>query len=130
MSNSFNVADPLVAAELRCYEIFRDGSIAFEHKGQLCFGPREKLSAFLSGSSESFLVGEAAEAKIAELREQEGESRYRSRTHVSDENDGLAQTRRRWESERASGLWSVDSSQMPTELEAYCHSNIRTDSLP
>ena len=33
-----NIADPFAAAALRCYELFRDDWIAFEHEGQLCFG--------------------------------------------------------------------------------------------
>jgi hypothetical protein len=101
---SFQDIDP-AHHSIRCYEVFRDDRIAFEHKGQFCFGPRAKLSAFLSGSSESFFIGEAAEAKITELREQQGESRYHSRPHVSNENDELAATRKRWESDRASGQW-------------------------
>ena len=101
---SFQDIDP-AHHSIRCYEVFRDDRIAFEHKGQFCFGPRAKLSAFLSGSSESFFIGEAAEAKIAELREQQGDSRYHSRPHVSNENDELAATRKRWESDRASGQW-------------------------
>jgi len=91
---------------VRCYEVFRAGRIAFEREGELCFGPQAKLAAFLSGSDESFLVGEAAETAIAEERKQQGESRFRSTTSGSD-NDGLAQTRRLWESERASGQWGV-----------------------
>jgi hypothetical protein len=104
VNDSSNIADSLLAAGIRCYEIFRDGSIAFEWKGELYFGPREKLSAFLSGSSEGFLTGEAAKARIAELRERQGDRPFRSTIPVSD-NDGLATTRRRWESER--GQWPV-----------------------
>jgi hypothetical protein len=68
------------------------------------------LSAFLSGSGESFLVGDAAEAKIAELRAQQGVSHFRSTTPVSDK-DGLSLTRRRWESERTNGLWGAEHIQ-------------------
>jgi hypothetical protein len=93
MNNFSNIADSLAAAGIRCYETFRDGNVAFEREGTLCFGPSEKLSAFLSGSSESFLSGEAAENAIAELRRQQGENRYRSTTTGSD-NDSLATTRR------------------------------------
>ena len=87
---------------IRCYELFRDGNVAFERDGELCFGPSGKLPALLSGNSESFLVGEAALATIAKLRERQGENRFRSTTTGSD-NDSLATTRKRWESER--GLW-------------------------
>jgi hypothetical protein len=105
-----NVADPLVAAGIRCYETFRDGSIAFERGAELYFGPREKLSAFLSGSSESFLSGEEAEARIAQLRKRAGDRPIRSTPPVSADNDGLATTRRRWESER--GQWPVGISHV------------------
>jgi hypothetical protein len=98
MNDSSNIADSLAAAGIRCYEFFRDGNMAFEREAELYFGPIAKVSAFLSGSNETFLTGEAAKAKIAELRTQQEESRYRSTTTGSD-NDSLAQTRR-WESER------------------------------
>jgi len=101
---SFQDIDP-AHHSIRCYEVFRDDRIAFEHKGQFCFGPRAKLSAFLSGSSESFLFGEEAEAKIAELRKQQGESRFHSISIPHSTTDELAATRKRWESERASGQW-------------------------
>jgi hypothetical protein len=97
--------DPLTG--IRCYEVFRAGRIAFERDGKLCFGPQSKLSAFLTGSDESFFVGEAAQTAIAEERKQQGDSRFRSTTSGSD-NDGLAQTRRRWENERASGQWTPE----------------------
>ena len=102
--------ESLAAVGIRCYEIFRDGNVAFERDGNLCFGPSEKLFAFLSGSAESFLSGEEAEAAIAELRERQGDRPFRRRTPVSDD-DGLAKTRKRWESER--GQWPVDISRMP-----------------
>jgi hypothetical protein len=98
-----NVADSLAAAGIRCYEFFRDGGIAFEREAQLYFGPSAKLSAFLSGSNESFLNGEEAEARIAELRERAGDRPFRSTTPVCADNDGLAQARKRWEVER--GQW-------------------------
>ena len=103
MNNFSNIADSLAAAGIRCYEFFRDGSIAFEQGAELYFGPRAKLPAFLSGSSESFLTGEAAQAKVAELRERAGDRSFRSTPPVCADNDGLATTRKRWESER--GLW-------------------------
>jgi hypothetical protein len=99
-----NIADPLVAAYIRCYETFPGGAIAFEHNGELCFGPQTKLSPFLSGSTESFLVGEAAQAAIAELRGLQGQSRFQSATTGSD-NDSLVQIRKRWDAERSAGQW-------------------------
>jgi hypothetical protein len=98
--------DLLSQAGLRCYEVFRDGAVAFEREGQLCFGPASKLSAFLSGSNESFLVGEEAQDKIAKLHSQQRPTR--SQTSRASENDGLAQTRNRWEAERAKGQWSAE----------------------
>src|SRR6516162_197649 len=91
---------------IRCYEFFRDGSIAFERGTELYFGPSAKLSAFLSGSNESFLSGEEAEARIAQLRERALDRSFRSTPPVSADNDGLATTRKRWESERVS--WPRD----------------------
>jgi hypothetical protein len=104
-----NIADTLAAAGIRCYETFRDGSIAFERGVELYFGPSAKLSAFLSGSNETFLTGEAAEARIAELRKRQGDRPFRSTPPVSADNDGLAQARKRWEAER--GQWPVDISR-------------------
>jgi hypothetical protein len=103
MRDSSNIADSLAAAGIRCYEVFRDGGIAFERESELCFGPHEKLSAFFSGSSESFLFGQAAQTAIAQSRKRAGERPFRSTPPVSAENDGLATTRKRWESER--GQW-------------------------
>jgi len=102
-----NITEPLAAADLRCYELFRDGSIAFVREGQLCFGPTNRLDAFLSANSESFLLGETAQAKIAQLRAQQGQSSYRSTTAGSDE-DSLAQTRNRCEAERSAGQWEPE----------------------
>jgi hypothetical protein len=103
-----NVADPLLAAGIRCYETFRGGSIAFEREGTLYFGPSERLSAFFSGSDESFLVGEAAQSAIAELRTQQGENPYRSTTPGGSDKDSLAQIRKRWQAERDDGQWSPE----------------------
>jgi hypothetical protein len=98
--------DPITATGIRCYELFRDDNIAFERDGKLCFGPRTKIPAFLAGSDESFLIGEAAETAISELRKQQGESRFRTTSTPSSTTDGLAETRRRWENERANGQWT------------------------
>jgi hypothetical protein len=109
VNDSPNITDSLATAGIRCYEIFRDGSIAFEWEGELCFGPSEKVFAALSGSNESFLTGEAAEARIAELRKRAGDRSFRSTPPVCADNDGLATTRKRWEAER--GQWAVDISR-------------------
>jgi hypothetical protein len=98
--------DALLKAGIRCYELFRGGSLAFERDDQLCFGPSDKIQAFLSGGNESFLVGEAAQDKIAKLHAQQRPTRSKSQT--VDQNDGFAQTRRRWEAERSSGQWSPE----------------------
>jgi len=90
---------------IRCYDVFRSGRIAFEREGKLCFGLTAKLFTFLFRSEEILLTNDEAEAKIAELRKRQGESRYNSRRPVSNENDELAATRKRWESQRASGQW-------------------------
>ena len=84
---------------IRCYELFRDGKVAFEREGKLCFGPRSKLSAFLSGSNESFLVGEEAKVRIAELRK--ARRKPLSDTPPFSDDDGLATTRKRWEREQS-----------------------------
>jgi hypothetical protein len=86
--------------ELRCYETFRNDYLAFEHQGQPCFGPTSRLAAFLSGSTESFLVGDAALAKIDECHAQQHLTC--SKPQVAHVDDGLSQTRSRWESEKAS----------------------------
>jgi hypothetical protein len=91
---------------LRCYEVFRDGAVAFEREGQLCFGPASKLSAFLSGSGESFLLGEAARSKIDEHHAQQRPTR--SKPGLASETDGLALTRRRWLAERSKGQWTPE----------------------
>jgi hypothetical protein len=101
------LTDSLAATGIRCYEVFRDGAIAFEREGKLCFGPSEKLSAFFSGSSESFLTGQAAQTAIAQLRK--GDRPFRSPPPVSAENDGLATTRKRWERER--DQWTLETSR-------------------
>jgi hypothetical protein len=100
------LADPFDAAGLRCYETFRNGSIAFEREGQLCFGPSNKLQAFLSGSNESFLVGDAAQSKVDEHHAQQ--SPTRSKPQIASETDGLSQTRSRWQTERSKGQWSPE----------------------
>jgi hypothetical protein len=96
--------DPIAAAGIRCYEVFRDGSLAFEREGQLCFGPASKLSAFLSGSGESFLTGDAAQNKIDSLHATQHPTR--SKPQHGNEADGFAQTRKRWETERSKGQWN------------------------
>jgi hypothetical protein len=111
VNESSNIADSLAAADVRCYELFRDGAIAFERGGELCFGPSEKLSAFFSGSSESFLTGQAAQTAIAQLRKRAGERPFWSTPPVCADNDSLATTRRRWETER--NQWPVDTSRTP-----------------
>jgi hypothetical protein len=58
VNDSPNITDSLAAAGIRCYEIFRDGNVAFAREGELYFGPRAKLPALFSGSSESFLSGD------------------------------------------------------------------------
>jgi hypothetical protein len=106
MNNFSKGADSLAATGIRCYEFFHDGNVAFELEGELYFGLRAKLPALLSGSTESFLSGEEAEAKIAESRERSGDRPFRSTPAVCADSDGLAQTRKRWESERVS--WPRD----------------------
>jgi hypothetical protein len=86
--------------DLRCYETFCNGYLAFEYQGQPCFGPASRLAAFLSGSTESFLVGDAALTKIDECHAQQRSTR--SNPQVAKDNDGLSQTRKRWESEKTS----------------------------
>jgi hypothetical protein len=89
-----------------CYETFRDGYIAFARGGRFYFGPIAKLSAFLSGSGESFLSDDEAEAKVAELHAQQD-----NRCHIPQAPDPetLVATRKRWEQERRSGYWEEKS---------------------
>jgi hypothetical protein len=98
--------DSLLKNGIRCYELFRDGAVAFEREGQLCFGPAAALPEFLAGNAEDFLVGEAAQDKVAKLHAQQRPTR--SKTQTVDQDDGFAQTRRRWQSEKASGQWSPE----------------------
>jgi hypothetical protein len=91
----------------KCYETFRDGYIAFERRGRFYFGPIAKLSAFLSGSSESFISDDAAEAKVAELHERQ-DNRCYSKPHPDSDTE-LAAARERWEHERRSGQWEKES---------------------
>jgi len=91
----------------KCYETFRDGNIAFERGGRFYFGPVAKLSALLSGSSESFLVDAAAEAKVAELHEHQDNRCYSKQQ--PDSNTELAATRERCEHERRRGQWEKES---------------------
>ena len=53
---------------LKCYETFAGGLVAFNYANRFHVGPIAKLAAFFSGSNESFLVGEEAEAQVARLR--------------------------------------------------------------
>ena len=88
-------------SDLRCYELFSGGYVAFERGGRFYFGPISKLSALLSYSSESFLADDAAEERVAQLHAQQGESHCRAgRDIVASETDGLAMTRKRWAQER------------------------------
>jgi hypothetical protein len=90
----------------KCYETFRDGYIAFERGGRFYFGPIAKLPALLSGSSESFLLDDAAEAKVAELHERQAANCVRNGADIiASETDQLAITRKRWAHERRSGHW-------------------------
>jgi hypothetical protein len=93
---------------LRCYELFSGGNVAFERDGRFYFGPIAKLSALLSGSSESFLVDDAAEDRVSELHAQQ-DYRCESKPAPESETDGLATTRQRWEQERRSGHWGKES---------------------
>jgi hypothetical protein len=95
-------------SELRCYELFRGDYVAFQRDGRFYFGPIAKLSAFLSGSDESFLADDAAEEKVAELHAQQ-EHRCESKPAPDSETDGLSTTRQRWEQERRSGHWGKES---------------------
>jgi hypothetical protein len=97
--------DALLNADIRCYELFRDGSIAFEREGTLFFGPASKLSALLSGSDESFLLGEEAKAKIAKLHALQRPTR--SKPQIASNTDNFVLIRNRWEAERAKGEWSA-----------------------
>src|SRR5262245_42754767 len=106
MNDWSKLAEPLAEAGIRCYELFRDGNVAFEREGIVHFGPQTKLSALLSGSLESFLAGEAAQAKIAQLHAQQ--KCVRSNSFVDVATDALATTRKRWEAERTSGQWSSE----------------------
>jgi hypothetical protein len=110
------LTDPLTAAGIRCYEIFRDGNMAFEREGTFCFGPSEKISAFFSGSNESFLFGQRAQTAIAQLRKRAGDRPFRSTPTppVSADNDGLATTRKLWEAERVSGQWKPRGRPQPS----------------
>jgi hypothetical protein len=92
----------------RCYETFSGGNIAFERDGHFHFGPAAKLSAFLSGSSESFLIDAEAEAKVAELQALQAKSGHFCRAGAlitASETDNLAIIRKRWEQERSSNKW-------------------------
>jgi hypothetical protein len=97
--------NPFAATDLRCYETFCNDYLAFEHQGQIYFGPASRLAAFLSGSTESFLVGDAALTKINECHAQQRSTR--SKPQVANIDDGLSQARKRWEAEKASGLWTT-----------------------
>jgi hypothetical protein len=91
-------------SKLPCYETFSGGNVAFQRDGRFYFGPIAKLAALLSGSDESFLVDDAAEAKVAELQAQQ-DRHYHSALAPDYETDNLATTRKRWERERSSGQW-------------------------
>ena len=114
-----NITDPLAAAGIRCYETVRGDSIAFEHEGKLCFGPSEKLCAFLSGSSESFLSDQEAENAIATLRVQQRQNPYRSTPApiptAGADTDNLTAILRRWEAERSAGQWEPEYSRKQLE---------------
>ena len=106
MNKNPNVVDPLSQAGVRCYEVFRNGYVAFEREGQLCFGPTSRLSAFLSGSNESFLTGEEAKAKVAQCHNRQRPTR--GKTQTVDPDDGFGRTRRCWEAERSKGEWAPE----------------------
>jgi hypothetical protein len=65
--------------------------------------PHQNSAPFLSGSTESFLTDDAAKAKISQCHAQQRPTR--SQTSRASENDGLAQTRNRWQAEKAKGQW-------------------------
>jgi hypothetical protein len=92
---------------LHCYETFAGGYVAFDWKAEFCFGPIDKISALLSGSSESFLIGADAEAKVVELRARQ-ERPCCSKQIDSSPTDGLSTTRARWQREKDSGLWGAN----------------------
>jgi len=54
-------------SKLKCCEVFRGGNVAFQRDGRFYFGPIAELSALFSGDSDSFLVDDAAEEKVADL---------------------------------------------------------------
>jgi hypothetical protein len=95
-------------SDLKCYELFSGGHVAFARDGHFYFGPTSKLSAFLSGSDESFLADGAAEEKVAELHAPQDRRCY-SEAAPDSETGGLAKTRARWEQERRSGQWEKKS---------------------
>jgi hypothetical protein len=84
-------------SQLRCYERLQSDYVAFERNGEICYGPISRLAAFLSGSGETFLTGDAALAKIRECQAQQRPAR--SAPHPVSETDGLSLTRKRWQQE-------------------------------
>jgi hypothetical protein len=95
-------------SDLRCYELFLGDNVAFQRGGRFYFGPIAKVPALVSGSGESFLTDDAAEAKVAELHAQQ-DRRCESKPMPESETDGLATTRARWEHERRTGQWGKES---------------------
>jgi hypothetical protein len=97
-------------AGIRCYETFPNRCIALQHNRRFYFGPIEQLSQLIhSGSADSFLTDEAAEAKVSELHSQQNADRHlaRSKYEPGTETDGMTQTRARWAKEKAAGQWGA-----------------------
>jgi hypothetical protein len=108
MKRIINGLDPVPElSNVRCYERFSDGNVAFQRNGTFYYGPIDKLSELFAGDDDGFLIDDEAEAKVAELHEQQ-DYRWYSKPHPDSDTE-LEATRQRWEHERRSGRWGEEA---------------------